>query len=1329
MASKIKDITDLPGIGAQAAEKLYAANYKTLESIAIASPLELIEVAGLGEKTAEKAINAAREALGMGFETADLIQERRAKIGRISTGSKELDALLGGGIESLPADEDVLVVDSKGNLRREKIGPLVEKQLEINGYEKKGGMRIAYSNRENIKVPAFDENYGMKVKRISAFVKHKRTERILEVWISGGRKIRVTEGHSLFKLEGLSIVPAKAGELRKGDFIAVPKRIPVESREIKINAVKQLISTNDPMLKKVFVKSRGYMDYLYENFREELGNALVVENLKERFLWDWKYEGILPLNVLRHLPEKAFSIEVLEKYNVQIGNKYLINGVIPLNIETAWLLGFLTAEMGASIGAPQIGISQEITNAGRLIKVQSIFKQYAGLTVQLYGDIRKRSAQKRIVSGNIALWLLLKSLGLCKYCYEKHVPDFIFGAKKGIIAAFLQGYFEGDGVIKRGTIGFCTSSENLAKDIALLLLILGEIPVIVKHKSNGRYKDMYFVYAFKLKNINDLGKNTEERHAQKVLPIREELLSIIRKHKLSGKLRYFYTEFFQYQPTYSTVRRFFEEIKKLGIKDTKLAKIERLLNSDLLFEKVVKIDYAKEQPDSVYDLQVLDNPVIDNFIAGNYVCAHNTQSITEVYGKMASGKTQWCFQLSVMAQLPPEQGGLDGKVVYIDSEASFRPERIVQIAEARGLDPQKALKNIFVARAYNADHQMLLVDKAGDIIKKKGVRLLIVDSLTAQFRAEYIGRGLLAERQQKLNKHMHQLMRLAEMHNLAVLVTNQVMERPDILFGDPTAPIGGNVVGHACLDGDTIIQVGNGEMQKISELNCTNVFSADMKSMRIVKSGVALRSVRDDVERVYEIDTGYHIIASPNHRFFKLDGFELKEIKAKEIRKGDYLLHAGIIRFEGTPQKLAYFEPTRMVTISGKGAKVIKNCLEEMNKTRGEVCNYLNITPRQLRRVLNQGYATACNNMVTLIGLVGKEDITEELNEYTSHKHRNITMPEFFQEELAQITGYMLGDGFIDKRSIEFKDSRKDLLEEYNRLFKRVFNKEGSIRKEKGKNAFRLVINSVEIKELMEWIKGNYKELVSKSPINVVGPFIRGFVDAEGYVDSKVRRIEIAQKRKEILQFIQMLLLRFGIGSRLSCFKSQYRLELFSEDVVKYALVIGITAKDKKRLLDKWVETFRPERSKRIIPIERKIMLKYLRKVFGHTNKIISSRNSKYITKYELEKIVRALEGKEIHDLNLAKKRAFLKEILNGDVKFEKVRRIREIKNMKPLYDISVPETENYIANGFIVHNSKTRLYLRKSKGNKRVARLVDSPSLPDRVSIYIIAERGIEDV
>jgi DNA repair protein RadA len=174
-----------------------------------------------------------------------------------------------------------------------------------------------------------------------------------------------------------------------------------------------------------------------------------------------------------------------------------------------------------------------------------------------------------------------------------------------------------------------------------------------------------------------------------------------------------------------------------------------------------------------------------------------SQSITEIYGKFASGKTQWCFQTAVTVQLPKDQGGLEGTCLYIDSENSFRPERVLQIAKRFKMEPEEALKNIMVARAYNSDHQMLLVDKASEMIEDKKVKLVIVDSLTSQFRSEFFGRGMLADRQQRLNRHMRALQKLAEMHNVVVLVTNQVMERPDILFGDPTTPIGGNIVGHA----------------------------------------------------------------------------------------------------------------------------------------------------------------------------------------------------------------------------------------------------------------------------------------------------------------------------------------------------------------------------------------------------------------------------------------------------------------------------------------------------------------------------------------------------
>lgn len=182
----------------------------------------------------------------------------------------------------------------------------------------------------------------------------------------------------------------------------------------------------------------------------------------------------------------------------------------------------------------------------------------------------------------------------------------------------------------------------------------------------------------------------------------------------------------------------------------------------------------------------------DNLLQGGI----ETQSITETHGAFSSGKSQLGFQLSVNVQLPKEKGGLNGGCLFIDCENTFRPERIKQIAESLGLNPKEILENIHVARAYNSDHQVILVEKAGELIKEENIKLLVVDSVTSLFRSDYLGRGELAARQQKLNRHLHTLQRLAEVYNLAVYVTNQVMSRPDILFGDPTVPIGGHILAH-----------------------------------------------------------------------------------------------------------------------------------------------------------------------------------------------------------------------------------------------------------------------------------------------------------------------------------------------------------------------------------------------------------------------------------------------------------------------------------------------------------------------------------------------------
>ncbi len=173
-----------------------------------------------------------------------------------------------------------------------------------------------------------------------------------------------------------------------------------------------------------------------------------------------------------------------------------------------------------------------------------------------------------------------------------------------------------------------------------------------------------------------------------------------------------------------------------------------------------------------------------------------TQALTEVYGEFGSGKTQFCHTMCVNVQKPKEEGGLDGGVLYIDTENTFRPERIVTIAKTQNLDPEKILERIIVARAYNSAHQILILQEAGPVIEENNIKLVIVDSAVGLFRAEYLGRGTLSERQQKLNKFVHLLVRTAETYNCAALATNQVMSSPDTFFGDPTRPIGGNVVAH-----------------------------------------------------------------------------------------------------------------------------------------------------------------------------------------------------------------------------------------------------------------------------------------------------------------------------------------------------------------------------------------------------------------------------------------------------------------------------------------------------------------------------------------------------
>ncbi|MEM3725686.1 MAG: DNA repair and recombination protein RadA [Candidatus Bathyarchaeia archaeon] len=233
-----------------------------------------------------------------------------------------------------------------------------------------------------------------------------------------------------------------------------------------------------------------------------------------------------------------------------------------------------------------------------------------------------------------------------------------------------------------------------------------------------------------------------------------------------------------------------QELEPAGISEKKAFAIIEAARSSIGIS-FVRADELLKMRQSVLRL-TSGSKALDKILDGGL----ETQTITEFYGEYGSGKSQICHQLCVNVQLPPERGGLNGAALYIDTENTFRTERIVQMARHLGLDPEQVVKNIIYAEAFTSDHQMFLLDNADEVIKANNVKLIIVDSLTAHFRSEYLGREMLASRQQKLNKHMHKLIRLARAFNAVAVVTNQVMAKPDVFFGDAVHPIGGHIVGH-----------------------------------------------------------------------------------------------------------------------------------------------------------------------------------------------------------------------------------------------------------------------------------------------------------------------------------------------------------------------------------------------------------------------------------------------------------------------------------------------------------------------------------------------------
>jgi DNA repair protein RadA len=225
-----------------------------------------------------------------------------------------------------------------------------------------------------------------------------------------------------------------------------------------------------------------------------------------------------------------------------------------------------------------------------------------------------------------------------------------------------------------------------------------------------------------------------------------------------------------------------------------------------------------------------------------------TQTITEVYGEYGVGKSVLCHQLAVNVQLPVDKGGLDGGALYLDTEQTFRPEWIVRMAKSAGLEATDVAQRIIYSEAYNSDHQVLLLEKADQIIKDNNIRVIIIDSLTSHFRSEYLGREMLAERQQRLNNHMHRLIRLARGFNAVAVVTNQVMSKPDQFFANSVDAVGGHIVAHTSHTRIFLRRAASGPI-RIARLVSSPYLPEGERIFKVTETGILDVSEEDEVKR------------------------------------------------------------------------------------------------------------------------------------------------------------------------------------------------------------------------------------------------------------------------------------------------------------------------------------------------------------------------------------------------------------------------------------------------------------------------------------------------
>ncbi len=772
------ELDTLPGVGPATKQKLKDAGIETILDLATAGPMDISEAVDIDVSKAVELNNKARKKLvEMNrlepdfMSAADLLAKRKA-IERVSTGSKNLDDLLGGGIETWAMTEFFGEFGSGKCVAGDtKVFYTNDAQVHFEDisdtYEKYAAMHGERRFEEGFIVPLREVNViGLDALPTPAsYIYRERVRKILEVGTERGRKLRLAKEHMALVLgsEGLKWVPARM--LAVGDKVATPKSVSLKGTKT--------ISDDDAFFLGFFV-AEGTRNPLSITNEDRLLLKWTVDYVRRRFGFEptvRESDGHSSVVLLRN-PVKSLLGRLAESnsYTKSVPDEVL-NG--DLDIVRNFLAGYLEGD--GRVKGSEIEVS---SNSKLLIEGVSYLFARLGIATTFGTKKTKTGPHYRLRVSGFDREKVSQVPFKSKAAPAVKTRNSKFGVPIGDMlrttyrtaVTSSRWHVRRDGALrKNGTLYEALTRSAYGKtamsDRQLKELI--DFFEGIRGKLKANLADL---------DEADLSSSAGFRRFASSLAFPANTMAGAMGLTKSGVNNYFNRGVSEGRVDSYRVATRQELEKRLRLVGRQIATIEEAMkfNWDTV-EDIEEVPYDGY----VYDFEV---PEGHAFVSGNLpTIMHNSQI---------------CHTLCAMVQQPKGEGGLDGGAVYIDTEGTFRPERIAEISEARGFDPEKVLSRITVARAYNSAHQELIVKELGRVIEPNGVKLVILDSAVAHYRAEFLGRGTLSERQQRLNRFMHQLLRTAEIYNIAVVLTNQVQAAPDTFFGDPTKPTGGHVVAH-----------------------------------------------------------------------------------------------------------------------------------------------------------------------------------------------------------------------------------------------------------------------------------------------------------------------------------------------------------------------------------------------------------------------------------------------------------------------------------------------------------------------------------------------------